>query len=176
MKGKINYMKKLAILILISLFLISCSSSDDDVENPENTDYIVYQNASLVINETENGTFMEVEDGDKLVFEYKYSTEGQPEIADDEFTEVVYFELDHNTGDFTLDESDFEATRTYLGRFCFCGNTGFFPVTSGIIEGEKTGDLRWNVTLDVEALIEAENDMPETSFEAKASGIFRPRN
>lgn len=168
-------MKKTALLFLACLLLFSCSKSDDG-ENPENTDYIVYQNSSLVINETENGTFIEVGEGDKLVFEYKYSTEGRPEIADDEFNEVVYFELDQNTGDFTLDQGDFEASRTFLGRFCFCGNTGFFQVTSGFIEGEKTGDLRWNVTLDVEALIEAENDMPETSFEVQASGTFRPRN
>jgi len=170
-------MKNTAIIFIISIFLISCSKSDDDTPgNPEDANYIVYPNSSLVINDTENGTFIEVESGNKLVFEYRYSTEGDPEIVDDEFTEVIYFELDGNTEDFSLNEENFSATKTYLGKFCFCGRTGYFPVTSGAISGEKTGDLQWRVSLDVEALIAAENEIPEIIFKATASGNFKPEN
>ena len=177
MNHNLDIMKNLAILLMISIFLISCSTSDDDIqENPEEANYIVYPNASLEVNETENGTVIEVVDGDMFVFEYRYSTEGVPEIADDELTEVVYFEVDEDTQDFNLNEANFEASRAYLGKFCFCGRTGYFPITSGEINAEKTGDLQWRISLDVKALIEAENNIPEMTFEASASGNFRPEN
>jgi len=168
-------MKNIAILLILSIFLISCSKDDDDNPgNLEEVNYIVYPNSSLVLNETENGTFIDVEAGNKLVFEYRYSTEGRPEIADDEFTEVVYFELEPNTENFSINEENFEVTKTFLGKFCFCGRTGYFQVTSGEINGEKIGDLQWNVSLDVEAFVEAENDIPEITFEAQAMGNFKP--
>jgi len=168
-------MKNIAILFVISIFLISCSKSDDDNPgNPEEENYIVYPNSSLVVSNTENGTFLEVEAGNKLVFEYRYSTEGRPEIADDELTEVIYFELDPNTENFSINQDDFEDTKTYLGKFCFCGRTGYFQVTSGEINGQKIGDLQWDVSLDVKAFIEAENDIPEITFEAQAMGDFKP--
>ena len=177
MNHNFDLMKNVAILLMISFFLISCSTSDDDIQdNPEEANYIVYPNATLEVNETENETFIEVIDGDMLVFEYRYSTEGAPEIADDELTEVVYFEIDKNTEDFSLNEANFEASTAYLGKFCFCGRTGFFEITSGEINGEKTGELQWRISLDVQAFIEAEDNIPEVTFEASASGNFRPEN
>ncbi|SDS45406.1 hypothetical protein [Gramella sp. MAR_2010_147] len=170
-------MKNIVLLLLISVFLISCSKSDDHPRNnPDDANYIVYPDSSLVFTNTENGTFIEVQSGNKLVFEYRYSTEGRPEIADDEFTEVVYFELDPATENFTINQDSFESTQSYLGKFCFCGRTGYFPITSGEINGEKTGSLQWRVSLDVNALIEAENNIPEMTFEANASGTFKPTN
>lgn len=170
-------MKNIAFLLVISIFLISCSKSDDNPgNNPDDANYIVYPNSSVVVNNTENGTFIEVESGNKLVFEYRYSTEGRPEIADDELTEVLYFELEPNTENFSINEENFEVTSTFLGKFCFCGRTGYFQVTSGEINGEKIGDLQWKVSLDVDAFIAAENDTPEMTFQASASGTFKPAN
>lgn len=167
-------MKKLVYLFLFSASLISCSKSDDG--NDDHRDYIIYPNASLNIIETENSKFIEVEEGNNLVFEYKFSTEGAPEIADDEFTEIVYFELNANTEDFSFNENDFEGINAYLGRFCFCGNTGFFKITSGTMNGEKTGNNQWRVSINVEAMIEANENVPEMNFTAMATGTFRPRN
>ncbi|WP_300433917.1 hypothetical protein [Christiangramia sp.] len=63
-------MKKLVYLFLLSASLISCSKSDDEGGNDDRSDYIVYPNASLNIIETENSKFIEVEEGNNLVFEY----------------------------------------------------------------------------------------------------------
>jgi len=170
-------MNKLAFLFVISIFLISCSSSDDTpVNDPEDVNYIIYPNSSLAVNTTENGTVIDVESGDKLVFEYRYTTDGVPEIADDEFTEVVYFEVDQNSKNFIINQENFGTTKTHLGKFCFCAKTGYFQVTSGEIKGEKIGDLQWDVSLDVKAFIEADDEFPELTFETTASGNFEPED
>ncbi|MDR5591542.1 hypothetical protein [Christiangramia sp. SM2212] len=168
-------MKKFAILFCISLLTYSCSKSDDGDGNTD-ADFIVHRNSTLSIIENNNAANVMVENGENLVFEYRFSTEGEPQIADDEYTEIVYFELDANTEDFNLNSNDFEAANAYVGRFCFCGNTGFFPISNGEIIGEKVGSRDWKVSLAVEAIIEAQENSPEMSIEAEASGIFRTRN
>ena len=41
-----------------------------------------------------------VASGSKNVFQVETSTQGSPQIADDEFTEIFVFELDSNQDDF----------------------------------------------------------------------------
>lgn len=170
-------MKKFSFLILCSIFLSSCSASDDDISEKNKTaDYLVHENASLKISESEFGTFVEIVEGDQLVFEYTFSEPGDPQIADSGYNEYLYFEMPAGTENFQLTSNDFEERNTFLRRSCFCVATDFRRVTSGEIIAEKTGDLQWDITFEVSAAFTVEDVNEEYSgtIDFADSGVFQP--
>ena len=170
-------MKKISLLLLLSIILISCDKSDDATGRKESVQYIVHENSALKISENDFGTFVEVIDGDKLVFEYTYSKASDPELADSGLDKYLYFELAANTEDFQLTTNDFNVSNTYLRRSCFCPITDFRRATSGEITAQKIGKMKWNISFDVTADItinEGEEEFAE-SIKFEDSGIFQPQ-
>jgi len=83
--------------------------------------------------------------GDKNVFQMINSTEGDLGIADDEFTNVLVFELDENQDSFSVQDSELEEMKTHYRTLCFCSNIAFIAISSGCMEGEKQSDGTWVV-------------------------------
>ncbi|WP_295178961.1 hypothetical protein [uncultured Christiangramia sp.] len=161
--------------LLLSIILMSCDKSDDATGRKESVEYIAHENSALEISENDFGTFVEVVDGDKLVFEYTFSRASGPELADSGLDKYLYFELAANTGDFQLTTNDFDVSNTYLRHSCFCPVTDFRRATSGEITAQKLGNLKWNISFDVAAdfnINEGEEEFSET-IEFEDSGIFQ---
>jgi len=170
-------MKRNSLLLFLSIILMSCDKSDDASGIKESVAYIVHENSALKISENDFGTFVEVVDGDKLVFEYTFSKASDPEIADSGLDKYLYFELDANTEDFQLTTNDFDVSNTYLRLSCFCPVTDFRRATSGEITAQKIGNLKWNISFDVAAgftINEGEEEFAE-SINFEDSGIFQPQ-
>ena len=170
-------MKRNSLLLLLSIILMSCDKSDDATGRKELVQYIVHENSALKISENDFGTFVEVVDGDKLVFEYTYSKASDPELADSGLDKYLYFELAANTEDFQLTTNDFNVSNTYLRRSCFCPVTDFRKATSGEITARKVGNLKWNISFDVAAdftITEGEEEF-SGSIKFQDSGIFQPQ-
>ena len=83
--------------------------------------------------------------GNKVVFKMVRSTEGSVEIIDDEFTDILVFELDDSQNSFSVEDIELSNMRVYYRRICFCTDTAFKPITSGCLQGEKQVDGTWYV-------------------------------
>jgi len=156
---------------------MSCDKSDDATGIKESVEFIVHENSALKISENDFGTFVEVVDGDKLVFEYTFSKASDPEVADSGLDQYLYFEMPSETEDFTITSAEFESRKTYLRRSCFCIVTDFRKVNSGVINADKTGSMKWNISFDVAAnftINEGEEEFSGT-IEFQDSGIFQPQ-
>lgn len=84
-------------------------------------------------------------DGNKNVFQIINSTEGSPDIADDEFTNILIFELEESQNSFSVQGSELENMQVHYKRVCFCPNVSFEPISSGCLQGEKQPDGTWFV-------------------------------
>lgn len=83
--------------------------------------------------------------GDKNVFLMETETEGEPNIADDEFKNTLVFELDESQNSFSVDGNALSDMNVYFKRTCFCTEVEFKPVATGCLQGEKQTDGTWFV-------------------------------
>lgn len=81
--------------------------------------------------------------GAKNAFQMIYSTQGDLAIADDEFKNILVFELAESQNSFSVEDAELEAMQVHFRRVCYCIETDFIPVTSGCIQGEKQLDGSW---------------------------------
>jgi hypothetical protein len=81
--------------------------------------------------------------GNRNVFQMINNTQGAVDIADDEFTNILVFELDETQNSFSAEDNELEAMKVHYRRICFCSETEFKAVNSGCLQGEKQADGSW---------------------------------
>lgn len=84
-------------------------------------------------------------DGNKNVFQVITSTIGDTLIADDEFTNILVFELEDAQTSFSVEGNELEDLNAHFRRLCFCTDVDFKEVSLGCIQGEKQSDGTWLV-------------------------------
>ncbi|MFI1770758.1 hypothetical protein [Thalassobellus citreus] len=141
-------MKKYLLLLFVTVFF-SCS---DDL-NKEVYRYEFYENSDLSVVEVE-WTYLKsgvISDGNKVVFEYTYVAADDEQIADDEYSESIFFEIDSSLDSFYFEGDDMLNAKTTLSKYCFCHfqDEEKNVVSVGFISGEKISDNRWNINFDV---------------------------
>lgn len=170
---KISIMQKSIFLIFSLILLFSCN--DDDVSIPifcegENCDfdcitdliptevftndcldnfdcsYKLFENSKVDTDVNSLG----VKNGDKNVFQVIISTIGDPAIADDEFTNVLVFELDASQESFMIENAQLEDVKANFQRRCFCSDVDFRPVKMGCIQGKLLSSGIWAIQGNVE--------------------------
>lgn len=174
-------MKNFLNFCLLFLLLNSCSEADDSVKTDlrktlkpgQDREFIVHPNSEMGFIENEGGTFVEIIEGDKIVFEYRFSEAGDPDIADSGYSHYVIFELDKSTENFELKPGDFDNAHAHLRKSCYCPNTDYRPISEGYIEATKTGNLQWDIDFSVETLIDEDPDHIYT-IQIEDSGVFAP--
>ncbi|MCM5664001.1 hypothetical protein [Galbibacter mesophilus] len=140
------------ILVVLTLVFISCSKSDN------NTDSYIYhffkdKNLSIISNNETYIKYGEIDDGDNLVFEYRYTTQGEADIIDDEYFENIRFEIHSNLNEFNFtNEELITNSKIVLWKGCNC----FFEydpekdiLPTGTISGKRLSDTEWNISIDV---------------------------
>lgn len=105
--------------------------------------------------------FVRIENGDKLVFTYQYVENDQANIADDEYTEFIRFQVDPSVDSFSFEDEDLKNMPLYLSPVCFCPPEVSLPVR-GEISGQKRDDGVWEV--DVDVVFEIFDQEEERSF------------
>ncbi len=86
-----------------------------------------------------------VSSGTNNVFQMIRSTEGEEIIADDEFTEILVFELEESQNSFSFENEELQNMEIHFKRVCFCPTVDFNPITMGCLQGEKQEDGSWFV-------------------------------
>jgi len=129
--------------------LFACSDTDDDIYA-----YRFFKNKQLNIISSDEMhiKFGEVKEGNNLVFEYEFSTEGEINVIDDEYTEFIHFEIDKNVEEFNFKDEELSTINLVLSKRCFCffGNDENKKAEpTGIINGKKISENEWNITMEI---------------------------
>lgn len=138
------------LIILFSLFLLSCSS--DNIGDSYSFEF--YKKSNLEVREVENSymKYGNISEGGNLVFKFSFIAAEEESIADDEYSEYIYFEINQGLNSFSVEGEDLLLAKTILTKSCFC----FFaddieknvsPI--GAISGKKISNNKWKITFDV---------------------------
>lgn len=167
-------MRKIQFIIILSVMSGISSCKSDDPENPECRDgsceYTLHKDSEILITQlNDQNISASVNEGGLLVFEYRYTFEDKPNIADDEYTERLLFQVDADRDEFTIAGTDeLEGALTLFRQYCFCFFEGDLYPENGVITGKKRNENEWEVTIDLAI---------NTSFNTiaiKNTGIYRP--
>ncbi|MFK7972520.1 MAG: hypothetical protein AB8F95_19270 [Bacteroidia bacterium] len=83
--------------------------------------------------------------GEKIVFQMVNSTIGDPQIIDDEYTDVLVFELKSDQNSFSVEDDELKSMNVHFRKICYCVENQFKPVIVGCIQGEKQSDGSWRI-------------------------------
>lgn len=114
-------------------------------------EFIFYDRSDLKVTEYDRGVSVEKVAGNKLVFKYQYVADDEPNIADDEYSEIIWFVVDPKGDSFEIHSDDFEDSGASFGRMCFCADGGFHWISDGCIYGKKTGEGKWEVSIAIQS-------------------------
>lgn len=114
-----------------------------------------FENSRINIYEEENKLNAAIiESGDKTVFQFRYRKKDDPMIIDDEFTQIIQFEIDSNINEFIISGDNLSKCNAVVAYFCNCPYSGFHYATEGCIQGRKIDGLNWEIKLHIQGKIE----------------------
>ncbi len=149
MRHYVIHSSRLFVFLLAISSLISCNEPDIDACRDGNCTTTYSENSQVVEIANEDWLQLNVIDGNQVVFKYEYNYDDEELIADDELTELLYFQVPSNRDEFTIEASFFETHKVYFNRVCFCVKLGFEHPASGTITGKKLDANRWQVSADL---------------------------
>ena len=154
-------MKTTALLIMLSIVL-SCNANknlakDSALSNtvsicPDDGEctFEVFKNKNFIIKADEFGNrYSELIDGNKTVLKFKYEKNTMPNVEDDNYSEIIYIEIDDKTPTLKLQDKALESVKAGFSRVCFCrGQMGTFPITVGSLNLIKLADGSYQLAFD----------------------------
>jgi len=155
-------MKNTLFVLVFSFILLSCNSNT----NESSKEYSFTENSQLTLDAQEPHPFIKIVSGENLVFKYYFQKEDNENIADDEYSEAIFFEIDTDLEHFSYTDQDLTSINTYFNKYCFCIREGSTPITKGTIVGNKIDNSTWDIDLDITFI----NNNESTS--RKISGLF----
>jgi hypothetical protein len=139
---------------LICLGVVACQQKTDLMPTPceEGTcTYTFESGANLITLIDSNMSSVEVVAGSDLVFTYQFVGDERREVADDEYSETIWFQLpDLAVGEEVVLEGDaLETAEVTFRPVCFCLSE-VVPVRQGRLQAERVSADRWEVELSVQ--------------------------
>ncbi len=158
-------MKKL--VVLCSILFLSCGTkqsttdtektslniSEMECPKPGKCSWEFMPNQSLIIKDNTGGTFYPqfVENSKTSVIKFRYHQDSPEGVADGQYTEEVYFEVENDEQKLFLKNEELQQVKLLYGRLCFCerGSVGYVKVNEGQLKYSKQ-DNKILVSLDFE--------------------------
>lgn len=133
--------------------------SGESVENY----HAFFENSKLQIDSNANSENLEIDvkTGDKLVFKLLQYEDPIAEVADDELTKILYFEVDADATEFIINSDNFSEYNAVIGMSSSIAIIRY--VNQGEITGEKMNDNEWKLSLNT--AFDAEGDQTNISLE-----------
>lgn len=143
-------------IIWISLCFNACkisktnTTSEEIAAIPENQKSIcpnngecsvtTYQNSSLILKKDTTGRYYPViEDGNKIVVEYKFIIKGPEGTVDGDYSETIHFEIESETKNLIIQDKDLSQIGLVYGKHCFCkGEAGYYKINTGKMRLQKS--------------------------------------
>lgn len=144
-------MNKNYILLIFTLILISCNKDDS---NQDSYTYRYSDKSELTITSREDSyiKYGVTESGENLVFEYRFYAYDDEQIADDEYSETIRFEIDSKLDKFSYSDEQLLNIKAVFTPYCFC----YFPLTesknvdpTGTINGERISKNEWKIKINI---------------------------
>lgn len=161
-------MKFFYLAVLFYIFLTSCNDTNL-IE--DNYSYTYLEKRDLVISTFEDSymNYGVIEDGENIVFEYRFDAEDDEQIADDEYRETIKFEINQQVNQFSYSNTELVDIDLVFTKHCYC----YFPMDerkdvepTGFISGQKTSSNVWKIKMDLTFYAD-ENRIIEGNFKLK---------
>ncbi|MFH1319543.1 MAG: hypothetical protein ABII90_02665 [Bacteroidota bacterium] len=140
-------------IIIISIFFclnLFCAVSQAQYKISEpKYEYKVYSDKKIVL--YSELRHLQIENGEKIVFEYYYHNGGNT-ANENEFIEKIVFEIDSNADSFEIQDNQIASHNGYYGRPCRCKDSGWHPISKGIINGKKLENNNWAIDFSIVAV------------------------
>lgn len=153
MKLNVTFKEKNMLKILLTstvLFLSSCMATQDNISEINNKKMNCPTGVECFVEVLDNTTMDLKEDtigqlyvrmNDKegnTVVKHIYRFTGRPEIADDGYEEVVYFEIKNSVKNLNVSDDDLARHNLIVQKSCFCRDAGYELITSGKLDLKQT--------------------------------------
>ncbi|MEM9326635.1 MAG: hypothetical protein AAGA85_13305 [Bacteroidota bacterium] len=133
-------MKKFSYFLLPLLVLSACG---DEEELGSVLSQSYYTGSVLSAN------YPYVAEGGGIVFHRYFLEEGEPEVADDEYSEDFLIQIPGEVGSsFVLTGEELRHANILYNQYCFCFPTDVLEITGGEVRGTKLGD-EWFLEVNV---------------------------
>jgi hypothetical protein len=85
-----------------------------------------------------------------LLFVYAYKSAQNDQVSDDEYAEMVYFNVvPDRTGKFLLSGKELQQAQAHFYKGCFCMDRGTHLIVSGTIKGTRMTKTTWYINANV---------------------------
>ncbi len=153
-------MNKILLLLTISI-LFSCNSDDCDPEVfryrwEDLKEITVTTDTSSQTNQYQIG------DGQNIVFTYTHDGRQCDDIFDDEWTEVIQFEVDKDVTDFEYVDSNIARAKCHYREIGAWTHGIPQEVKSGTIKGKKLNSSEWEISLSIKTTPQMAPDTSKT--------------
>jgi len=149
LKNRIMISRNIFSVVLV-LLLVACNNSDDnDGINPESVVYEFQNDSQIILGISQTGNVFEIEPGTNTVFRYTFNSEDVINIADDEYTEIIHFEVDGSLDSFSYSNSALQAQNLFIRRLCFCTSNDFVFADIGSVSGTKLANGNWDISISM---------------------------
>ena len=127
------------------------SDSDTDIitndcDSATSCAFTIHSDSKLKI---EDRLAMTYEAGDKKVFLLQVYSDPRDDLAGDETTIKLGFELPTDQTSFALDDDQLQNINLHSQRICFCSDIPTFKVEQGCVQGKQQTDGSWWVQGDL---------------------------
>lgn len=103
------------------------------------------------------------EPGEANLFEYYHKAADQASIADDEFSESLYFMVPAGSDSVVIDTAGFSTYRARYMSYCFC-SLSYGVVDSGRIVVRETGNGKYRVEADIGFAYRSELELLDSTY------------
>lgn len=172
-----NYPMRKILLLGMFCFAFLGKVQSQTAEMPSNPEFkrFVFQANQQIVLKPYDSLYFDIEfvPGDNWVFKFDYKAKDVVAIADDEFSEMVIFQMKPVKGNsFKLSEAEFETAKVIYSRSCFCKDSGPRIIETGSISGKRIGKNKWLVTFELQ--INPRPGVKAEVFTKKFKGYFNP--
>ena len=135
-------MRTIGLYSIIALLFISGCGEDHGI-NPAEESLDFFVDAKLT------GEFPYAFSGDNVVFHRHYVREDDKSIADDEYSEDFFVELENPEESFEYTGEELKNLKTLFLYYCYCGYTSDVALKEGSIKGTKKSERKYELDVDV---------------------------
>jgi hypothetical protein len=144
-------------------------------QTPEITTREVKTGRAILLKDNNTGGFYgeEKDSAGILLFAHIYKASQNDQIADDELTEMLFFNIQPDkTGKFQLNSPEqLQRAQAHFYRGCFCLNRGTHLIQSGTIRGAKMSKTTWYINADV--MVNVKNGDSHELVNKKIKGYYK---
>lgn len=137
----------------------------NDCKNNFTCDFGLHPNSKLDYSDENFDNY--IKSGNNLVFRMSLHTEGEDIIADDEFTDLLYFEIDPSMESFSAENDNLDLLNVRFQQLCFCADVKTKKPASGCMQGQKIDDNHWKVQANLTI------QYPSWEKEVKVEAVFK---